>query len=509
MQFTQMLSSALALSALGGAAISALPFNGEPGISCVMSCAGTTTSVCPEKDKASKTNVFIHRNRDTGGTASWTSDGAGETCPEEGAKGVRFGVGTNLQLKDGRFSIAPNLLWVQDDDDGDFEKPLNWSFGDGESSHAIMLMESQPDGKRKVIRIENGEVSVEIDGEEVEVGRMEHLDDGTVKVYDEKGGNVIAEFKMGGRDGNLRFGVGKDANEMFGRLMELHGDEMLKFQPDGGQPRVMLGITMTGPDEATIKRFNLRDDDVIVVERIIEGLPADRAGLRADDIIIEFDGHERLNPEKLRELLRKRNPGEKVEVRVLRDGKKKDTVIKLEAFDGSALGIVGGQNQLRFNVQPNLERFGGDGANEFRFDFKPHAEGFGHGHDGDWEHWHEEAMKGLHEALRGIEGLDEKHGRHVEEQARKAIEQALKALQQQNFNHGQGFSFFDPDDNVVFGDENHFFRVPKREGAGEFQNRPDVGDIERRLGELDDRLERLNDRFDRLERMIERLDSDR
>jgi Zn-dependent M28 family amino/carboxypeptidase len=52
-----------------------------------------------------------------------------------------------------------------------------------------------------------------------------------------------------------------------------------------------------------------------------EGSPADRAGLRAGDIIVGFDDQEIADIYAMTEALRARKPGDRVRIRVLRDGK--------------------------------------------------------------------------------------------------------------------------------------------------------------------------------------------
>jgi len=52
-----------------------------------------------------------------------------------------------------------------------------------------------------------------------------------------------------------------------------------------------------------------------------EGSPAERAGLRAGDIIIAFDDQEIADIYAMTEALRARKPGDRVRIRVVREGR--------------------------------------------------------------------------------------------------------------------------------------------------------------------------------------------
>jgi S1-C subfamily serine protease len=59
---------------------------------------------------------------------------------------------------------------------------------------------------------------------------------------------------------------------------------------------------------------------------VVDGSPADEAGLREGDIIVEFDGHVVRGPTALTRRIHEREPGDKVRLKIVRDG----AAIKLE-----------------------------------------------------------------------------------------------------------------------------------------------------------------------------------
>ena len=62
-----------------------------------------------------------------------------------------------------------------------------------------------------------------------------------------------------------------------------------------------------------------------VVVQVFSGTPADKAGLRRGDIIIEFDGKQIKSMDDLVSEVRKKKVGEKVEITIVR-GKKRLTL---------------------------------------------------------------------------------------------------------------------------------------------------------------------------------------
>jgi len=63
---------------------------------------------------------------------------------------------------------------------------------------------------------------------------------------------------------------------------------------------------------------------------IIDGSPADKAGLKSEDIIIEIDGVELSGRNNLVSELSQHRPGDSVEMKYVRDGKTKTTTVTLE-----------------------------------------------------------------------------------------------------------------------------------------------------------------------------------
>ncbi len=73
------------------------------------------------------------------------------------------------------------------------------------------------------------------------------------------------------------------------------------------------------------------DGDGVLVTRVIDNSPADRAGLRKGDILVSFNSRALASPDQLRELVTDAGPGRTVALRIVRDGEKRTLSVELAA----------------------------------------------------------------------------------------------------------------------------------------------------------------------------------
>ncbi|MCK4654461.1 MAG: PDZ domain-containing protein [Candidatus Cloacimonetes bacterium] len=78
-------------------------------------------------------------------------------------------------------------------------------------------------------------------------------------------------------------------------------------------------------------------DEKIVIEKVIERTPAEKAGLEAEDIILALDGKEVESIKEIGKIINKKEAGDKVKLKIERDGKImtiKSGIAKREDFEG-------------------------------------------------------------------------------------------------------------------------------------------------------------------------------
>ena len=85
--------------------------------------------------------------------------------------------------------------------------------------------------------------------------------------------------------------------------------------------RGWLGVSIQEITTDLAKQFRLKDQAGALVGDVIENSPAEKAGLKRGDIVIEYDGKKITSPAILRNMIANTLPGEKHQLKVLREGK--------------------------------------------------------------------------------------------------------------------------------------------------------------------------------------------
>lgn len=91
-----------------------------------------------------------------------------------------------------------------------------------------------------------------------------------------------------------------------------------------------LGINGISINEAVAQRYDIQSDTGVLVVGVVEGSPADRAGISAGDVILGFNDKPVKKIEELRKNILSRKVGESVGATILRDGEKFDIKTTLE-----------------------------------------------------------------------------------------------------------------------------------------------------------------------------------
>lgn len=371
------------------------------------------------------------------------------------------------------------------------------------------------------VRIVNGSSTVRVNGEELGDDRYEILGD-TLRIYDDKR-VVLKEFVVGAPM-TPRVGVAS--------------------LPTPQRPRVMLGINLDSAPEALREHLGI-DDDAIIVERVIEGLSAEKAGMREGDIIVSINGSRGVSASSLSEVLREFEPGETMRVTVIREGRAKEMKVELQPYDSGRLGVAApaaprtpttrffsspGGNEQVIEIGPSgsTELFFGEQIHEMHDRTLRAVEQAlrGHGIDAeDFEEIMEDIEDSLEDAFDEVDerfedmfpGVDRAHElavREAEAMRRKA-EQAMRQAERQILEFKDGRLTLRAqreglEQQKEALEQKLLSMAQQLEGrAGGMTDGLDdrLGMLEDRLDELDDRLERVLDSVERMtERLVDRLE---
>jgi len=93
--------------------------------------------------------------------------------------------------------------------------------------------------------------------------------------------------------------------------------------------RAYLGIGMRNVDEAVAKRFKLDRPAGVYIDQVVDGSPAQKAGLQPLDVILALDGKDVNQGNEIQSAIALKNPGDSVTLTVFRDGREKKVKVTL------------------------------------------------------------------------------------------------------------------------------------------------------------------------------------
>ncbi|NIM18377.1 MAG: PDZ domain-containing protein [Candidatus Aminicenantes bacterium] len=122
------------------------------------------------------------------------------------------------------------------------------------------------------------------------------------------------------------FGIGGDKNVLF-------------VSTKGGY----LGVQLHEMDKDLAGYFGLKEDEGALILKVEEDSPAEKAGLKSGDVIVQVDKEKIEEPDDVSDILRDMEEGDEVQIQVIRHKKKKTVKAELDERPGwGRLGIFKG-----------------------------------------------------------------------------------------------------------------------------------------------------------------------
>lgn len=94
-----------------------------------------------------------------------------------------------------------------------------------------------------------------------------------------------------------------------------------------------MGISFQELDKNTADALKLSSSEGVLVRTVQAGTPADNAGIKTGDVITAFNGQKVMNGQQFRMMVAQANPGQEVNVDIIRDGKKTTKRLELAERD--------------------------------------------------------------------------------------------------------------------------------------------------------------------------------
>ena len=150
-----------------------------------------------------------------------------------------------------------------------------------------------------------------------------------------------AIFSMSG--GNQGIGFAVPAN-----LARSVMESLLKT---GKVSRGFLGVALQPLSEELASQFKIKGTNGALISEVTEPSPAQKAGLKSGDVVVEVAGKKVEGPRELQLLVASLTPGSKVDVKAVRDGKDQTFVVELTERP-SARGVA--QQEPAKSVDPDV-----------------------------------------------------------------------------------------------------------------------------------------------------------
>ena len=113
--------------------------------------------------------------------------------------------------------------------------------------------------------------------------------------------------------------------------------------------RGWLGVTIQDLTPELAKHFDIKETEGSLVTDVVKDSPADKAGFRRGDLIVEFDGKPVKDSTSLRNMVANTPPGKKVLIKVIRDREEKILTVvigeypeKISAMKGTVDNVLKG-----------------------------------------------------------------------------------------------------------------------------------------------------------------------
>lgn len=342
---------------------------------------------------------------------------------------------------------------------------------------SVQTIVTETNGSRSELRLENDQVvKVVLDGKAISLDRVQR--NGSEVIVLGPAGERLHVFRLVGP------ASAPPAPSVIVAQPAVRGVPAAPAVPDLvigmelTQPPVMLGINLSSPGEQLRAHLGIGDKPAILIDRVIEGLPAAKAGLKQHDVIISINGSASASSDTLSETLAAAKPGDTIDLAIKRGGETVQIKATLEAYDAARLGGP----MATWSMQ-----LGDDQTDTWlqRDDDGQQAQGFPE----DAEGMRARAKRLAESAMRDVERqLLELRGDRLFVRPAEQMEQEMRAMEQALREHGPAM-------------ESH---LEQRLEAMEQRFSVLEDRMSAQIDQMGSRMERLADLLDRLANRLER-----
>jgi membrane-associated protease RseP (regulator of RpoE activity) len=173
--------------------------------------------------------------------------------------------------------------------------------------------------------LRKGDVILRIDGRAVEAPS-----DLVREVRDRDAGDAVRiDWVRDGRETTENITLAALRDPRFGKRMRFARpvDPDGPLPPIGGPRRAALGLQLLPMEDDLAAYFGANGGDGALVTRVEEGSAAERAGMKAGDVIQKIDGARVEDPSDVASAMRSKDPGDTLALTVLRERRERDVEV--------------------------------------------------------------------------------------------------------------------------------------------------------------------------------------
>ncbi|UCB53157.1 MAG: PDZ domain-containing protein [Candidatus Zixiibacteriota bacterium] len=220
---------------------------------------------------------------------------------------------------------------------------------DLESKRGALIAGVVEDSPAEEAGIEEEDVIVEFDGEKV---RSSSSLTRLVKKHS-PGDEITLKVVREGKENKIIVTLGKRPKEEF--IYEYDVEPLLELKK-GKSPEVhffgfhsggRIGVRVQDLSDQLGDYFGVEDAEGVLITEVEEDMPAEKAGLKAGDVIVEADGDQVDDTQELSEIISEKEEGDKVEIKVIRDRTPRSFNVEVEEGESWSLGGTKGLKELR------------------------------------------------------------------------------------------------------------------------------------------------------------------
>ena len=138
-------------------------------------------------------------------------------------------------------------------------------------------------------------------------------------------GEVVGINSMAARNGTIGFAI--PVNLAKGLLPQLASKGKVEWGWLG------VGIAEVGDEE--VLRYSLKEARGVLIRNVVVGEPADRGGVKADDVVVSVDGAPVGEPRDLQRIIASTPVGTTVKIGLMREGKPREVSVTIGTYAGA------------------------------------------------------------------------------------------------------------------------------------------------------------------------------